>query len=262
MRGQKLIGSGAVWAVIFSLCAIAGQVTPAEAKKYGRRVRAQDECRSTSITSTADNDKAKRYYESAVIYYDTKDYVKAREEFQKAHDISKDPEFLVNLSAVAAKQKQYAAAVKYLEQYIDECPNAPDTFSARQRVDDLKIAQAIQEGDKPPPARFHWPPTPALALMGSGLGAIIIGAGLGGGALADSARVDSVGNQNHIFNVELQQVASRGRNLQGAAIFFDVIGGVALATGVIWTGVWYQRRDGLTLSMAPTPGGLLVLGKF
>jgi tetratricopeptide (TPR) repeat protein len=240
---------------------LTGCVATAEARKYGRRVRAQDECKIVSSPTIADNDRAKRYYESAVIYYDTKDYPKAREEFQKAHDISKDPEFLVNLSAVAAKQKEYQAAIKYLEQYIDECPNAPDTFSARQRVDDLKIALAIQEGEKPR-KKFHWPPTPALALMGAGLGAILIGAGLGGGALSDSARVGSLTNQNQVFNAELQQVASRGKALQGAAIFFDVVGGVALATGIIWTGVWYQRRDGLSLSLAPQPGGILALGRF
>jgi tetratricopeptide (TPR) repeat protein len=242
-----------------------GSIGPAHARKYGRRVRSADECRVVSSPSTADSEKAKRYYESGVIYFDTKDYVHAREEFQKAWDISHDPEFLVNLSAVAAKQKQYADAIKYLEQYIDVCPNAPDTFSARQRVDDLRIASAIQDGEKPPqPPRRVLPPTPALALMGAGLGAIIIGAGLGGGALADSATIESKKNQNLYFDANLQSVAARGKALQSAAITFDVLGGLALAAGGIWTGVWYTRRNdgGLTLSLAPLPGGMVVGGSF
>ncbi len=259
--GRIVLGGSACWAVVFSLWATAGDVAPAEARRE-RRKRNNNECKTSYKPSEADSDKAKRYYESAVIYYDTKDYVKAREEFQKAHDISKEPEFLVNLSAVASKQKEYAAAVQYLEQYIDECPNAPDAFSARQRIDDLKIAQAIKEGDKQAQSKFHWPPTPALALMGGGLASIIIGAGLGGGALADSAQIENLKNQNMIFDAQLQGVASRGKALQGAAIFFDVIGAAALASGIIWTGVWYQRRDGLSLSLAPQPGGLLVLGSF
>jgi tetratricopeptide (TPR) repeat protein len=264
-RGHRARGNGGVCALLVALCALVAAEASA-ARKYGRRVRAQDECRVVSSPTTADIEKAKRYYESGVIYYDTKDYARAREEFQKAWDISRDPEFLVNLSAVAAKQKQYPDAIKFLEQYIDECPNAPDTFSARQRVDDLRIAVAIQDGNKPPPPpqrKRTLPPIPALAMMGGGLGAIIIGAGLGAGALSDSARIESTSNQNMVFGPDLQSIASRGKALQGAAITFDVLGGLALAAGAIWTGVWYTRRnDGLTLSLAPVPGGMLVGGTF
>lgn len=247
----------------WSLWMAAAPVSNVEARKYRQRVRAQDECKTTYKATPAEVDKARRYYESAIIYYDTKDYAKAREEFQGAYDTSKDPEFLINLSAVAAKQQQYKDAIKFLEQYIDECPNAPDTFAARSRVDDLRIAQAIQEGEKPPmkkPVRL--PPTPALALMGAGVGAVIIGAGLGGGALADARQLDNPANQNRVYDAELQSIAARGKALQNAGITFDVIGGAALAAGIIWTLVWNSQRDGLTLSLAPQPGGAVIGGTF
>ncbi len=263
---KRSAGSGCSWVVVVAVGALgshAMSVTHVEARKYGRRVRAKDECKSPINPSVADNEKARRYYESAIIYYDTKEYPKAREEFQGAYDISKDPEFLINLSAVAAKQKQYQDAIKFLEKYIEECPNAPDTFAARSRVDDLRIAQAIQEGEKPPPKTvYRYPPKPALGLMGAGLGAVLLGVGLGGGALAAARQIDNVTNQNRVFDAGLQAVDSRGNGLQGAGIFFDVLGGAALASGIIWTLVWNQQRDGLTLSLAPRPGGLLVGGSF
>lgn len=263
---QRRVGSGCSWLIVVALGSLWSHTVPmshVEARKYGHRVRAKDECKSPINPSVADGEKARRYYESAIIYYDTKEYAKAREEFQGAYDISKDPEFLVNLSAVAARQKQYQDAVKFLEKYIEECPNAPDTFAARSRVDDLRIAQAIQEGEKPPPKTvYRYPPKAALALMGAGLGGVLLGVGLGGGALAEARQIDSVNNQNRVFDSGLQAVDSRGTGLQGAGIFFDVVGGAALASGIIWTLVWNQQRDGLTLTLAPRPGGLLVGGSF
>ena len=264
--GQRRIGGGRCLIFVTSACALwlaAAPTRHVEARKYKQRVRAQDECKTNFTPSPADTDKARRYYESAIIYYDTKDYAKAREEFQGAYDISKDPEFLINLSAVAAKQQQYKDSIKYLEQYIEECPNAPDTFAARSRVDDLRIAQAIQEGEKPKQkASVRLPPIPALALMGAGLGAVIIGAGLGGGALADARRLDSPSNQNRVYDSDLQNIATRGKALQNTGIVFDAVGGAALAAGIIWTLVWNSQRDGLTLTLAPQPGGVLVGGTF
>ena len=226
--GQRRVGSGCSWVLVLALGSLWSHTMPVshvEARKYGRRVRAKDECKSPINPSVADGEKARRYYESAIIYYDTKEYAQARREFQSAYDISRDPEFLVNLSAVASRQKQYQDAIKFLEQYIEECPNAPDTFAARSRVDDLRIAQAIQEGEKPKQkASVRLPPIPALALMGAGLGAVIIGAGLGGGALADARRLDSPSNQNRIYDSDLQNIATRGKALQNAGIVFDACG--------------------------------------
>lgn len=264
--GQIRIGGGRCFlltAAVGVLWFSAMPATRVEARKYKQRVRAQDECKTTYTPTQAETDKARRYYESAIIYYDTKDYLKAREEFQGAYDTSKDPEFLINLSAVAAKQQQYKDSIKFLEQYIEQCPNAPDTFAARSRVDDLRIAQAIQEGEKPTQKMtVRLPPTAALALMGAGVGAVIIGAGLGGGALADARRLDNPANQNRVYDAELQGIAARGESLQNAGIVFDVVGGAALAAGIIWTLVWNHQRDGLSLTLAPKPGGMLVGGTF
>jgi hypothetical protein len=128
----------------------------------------------------------------------------------------------------------------------------------------MMIAQTIKEGEEPPPERIPPPPKPALALMGAGAGLLLIGAGLGGGAIAAAKQVgapDAVGVVRE-FDENWAAIESRGRSLSAAAIALDVVGGAALAAGAIWTGLWYQQRDGISLTLAPRPGGILVLGRF
>ncbi len=198
-----------------------------------------------------------------MIYYDTKDYTKAKTEFQNAYDISHLPDFLINLAQVSAKLDQPADAVKYLETYVQECPGAPDAPLARQRIEDLRIAQAIKEGEKPPPTPLRLPPAPALALMGVGAGLLIVGAGLGGGAIAASKQVGDPANHNTLFNTDLQSAERRGRALEGAAIAFDVLGALSLVSGVAWTASWlYEQKTGLSLALTPRFGGFALTGSF
>lgn len=265
MSFQRLCRSGyPYWAVSFSMLITCALTQDASARSYKRRVRAVNECKSEKQVSEADADKSRRYFESGMIYYQTKDYVKARDEFRIAYEISNAPDFLVNLASVSSKLRAYGDAVKYLDQYIAECPNSPDLSAAIQRRDDMMIAQTIKEGEEPPPERIPPPPKPALALMGAGAGLLLIGAGLGGGAIAAAKQVgapDGIGVVRE-FDENWAAIESRGKSLSAAAIALDVVGGAALAAGAIWTGLWYQQRDGISLTLAPRPGGILVLGRF
>ena len=65
-----------------------------------------------------------------MIYYDTKDYQKAKSEFQNAYDISHLPDFLINLAQTSAKLDQPVMRLSILL-----CPRmsgAPDAPLARQ----------------------------------------------------------------------------------------------------------------------------------
>jgi len=241
-----------------------GDLTPSsEARHRMRRERERYECRPSQEAANADLDKARRLWESGMIYYDTKDYQKAKSEFQNAYDISHLPDFLINLAQSSAKLDQPAEAIKYLETYVQECPGAPDAPLARQRIEDLRIAQAIKEGEKPPPAPLRLPPKPALALMGTGAGLLIIGAGLGAGAIVAGKQVGDPANHNTVFNIDLQNAERRGRALEGAAIAFDVLGALALVTGVAWTGSWlYEQKTGISLALSPRFGGFALTGSF
>lgn len=235
----------------------------ADARHRMRREREKYECRPSQEAANADLEKARRLWESGMIYYDTKDYQKAKSEFQNAYDISHLPDFLINLAQTSAKLDQPGDALKYLETYVQECPGAPDAPLARQRIEDLRIAQAIKEGEKPPPAPVRLPPKPALALMGSGAALLIIGAGLGGAAIAAGKHVGNPANHNTVFNIDLQNAERRGRALEGAAIAFDVLGALALVSGAAWTASWlYEQKTGLSLALSPRLGGFALSGSF
>lgn len=238
-------------------------ISTCEARHRMRRERERYECRPSQEAANADLDKARRLWESGMIYYDSKEYQKAKTEFQNAYDISHLPDFLINLAQTSAKLDQAADAIKFLETYVQECPGAPDAPLARQRIDDLRIAQAIKEGEKPPPTPLRLPPKPALALMGAGAGLLIIGAGLGGGAIAAGKQVGDPANHNMLFGTDLQNAERRGRALEGAAIAFDVLGALSLVTGVAWSASWlYEQKTGISLTLAPRFGGFALSGSF
>lgn len=257
----KLAISGAAVGSLLAGLLVAGD---AEAGRGFRRQRARYECKQSNDIARSELDRARRYWESGMIYYDAKEYAKAHQEFLTAYEISKLPDFLINLAQTSSHMGKGPDAIKYLEDYVQECPGAPDAPMARQRIDELRIAQAIKEGEKPPPSPpLRLPPTPALVLLGAGAGFLIIGAGLGGGAIVASKEVGDASKHGLVFDTSLQSAERRGRALEGAAIGFDVIGGLTLLCGAAWVGAfYYQEKTGLQISLRPSPGGLALAGSF
>ena len=250
---------------VASLLLIGGE-SDAEARRHRRRERHVDEFRTPPAVSSEDKEKAMRFYDSGVIYWESKEWDRARSDFQNAYNLTKLPDFLLNLALVSEKQRKFNDSIGYLEAYIDNCPKAADLDKARQKVDDLRIAQAIEEGKNPPRTiKASLPPWPAIALMASGAGLLIVGAGLGGGAIAQSNYVSDPVHRAKLWSVELQDAESLGLKMQTASYTLDAVGVAALAAGVIWTGVYYaQGNTGLSLAVAPNPGGAgaFVLGRF
>lgn len=235
----------------------------AEARSHKRRERDVYECKPATQPSKEDLERANRYWDSGFIFYASKEYDKARSDFENAYNLTKSPDFLINLSKVCEKLSDYACAIKNLEAYLQECPGAPDAPTARQRLDDYRVAQAIKEGEKPPVKPVRLPPTPSLVLMGAGAALLITGAGLGGASIAASKDVSSASHQNQPFSVALQATEKRGRALESAAIALDVIGAIALGVGVAWTASWaYEQKNGLSLALAPTAGGFVLSGRY
>lgn len=238
----------------------------AEARRHKRRERHADECKAPPAVPPAEQEKAMRFYDSAVIYWESQDWNRARSDFQNAYNISKLPDFLINLALASERQKKFNDSIGYLESYVDNCPKAADLEKVRQKIDDLRIAQAIEEGKNPPrTVKASLPPWPAMALMGSGAGLLILGIGLGGGAIVRSHEVSSIDNRTKPWSLDLQAVEKEGQRMQTAAFTLDAIGVAALAAGVIWTGVYYaQGNTGLSLALAPRSGGgsAFILGRF
>src|SRR5690349_4646674 len=91
-----------IWVAWFALAGcLLGDLAPnivssAEARSYKRRERQQYECRPSQEPPNADLDKARRLWESGMIYYDAKEWGKSRADFQVAYDLSHLPDFLIN----------------------------------------------------------------------------------------------------------------------------------------------------------------------
>jgi tetratricopeptide (TPR) repeat protein len=266
MRGilspRHLIGFWVAWLSV-SGCLLGAFLPDAHARAYKRREREKYECRPSQEPASADIDKAQRLWESGMIYYDAKDYQKSRADFQSAYDISHLPDFLINLAQVTAKLELFNEAIKFLEAYIQECPGAPDVPLASQRIEELRIDQGMREGEKPRPKPVHLPPKGALALMGTGAVLLVVGLGLGGGAILAAHQVSNPANQNMFFSPALQQAEVQGQQLQNAGIACDVLGALALIPGAIWAGAWlYEQKTGMSLTLAPRMGGLVLTGGF
>lgn len=241
-----------------------GDVGNADARRRSRRERRADECKAPPVVPPQDQEKAMRFYDSALIYWESKEWDRARSDFQNAYNITKLPDFLINLALVSEKQRKFNDSIGYLEAYIDNCPNAPDLEKARQKVDELKIAIALDAGNTRT-VKASLPPTPAIALMATGAGLVIMGIGLGSAALVNAHQVSSPDNRTKWWTQDLQALETSGQRMATAAYALDAVGVAALTAGVIWTGVFYaQGNTGLSLALVPKSGGMggFVLGRF
>jgi hypothetical protein len=116
----------------------------------------------------------------------------------------------------------------------------------------------------------------AYRLLGGGVALIVIGGGLGGGAVAAGRSVEAQARTlaGQPFSQALYATQERGKALAAAGAALDVLGALSLAGGAAWTGVWlYQRRprrapgtpasDGRPrTALLPAGAGLLVAGTF
>jgi tetratricopeptide (TPR) repeat protein len=206
--------------------------------------------------------QAKAHYARGKAHFERGDLESARAEFAESYRLSGRPDLLFNLAVVAERQDNPAEAAAYLERYLEQRPGARDAKAVRRHIERLREQAQRRAAEKPkapaappeqaPPPRVEvplsrpvlvpvppprperrLPPWPALALLGGGVALVAIGAGLGGGAQATAREVE------RRFDPDLDQ---RGRSLEAAGITFDVLGGLCLATGAVWTGLWLYRR--------------------
>lgn len=207
-------------------------------------------------TNAATLESARREYQQGAAHYEAGRYDEALQAFQRAYALAQLPDLLVNQAKAAERLRRHEDAAAYLERYLGVNPKAPDREQIRVEIVRLRRL-AAEEPATPPavtpppvapppvvappvtpapqPRGWRGPPWPALGLMGGGVVLLVIGAGLGGGAMSAARAVES-GTR---FDPEAD---ARGRALNGAAITFDVLGVAALLGGAAWTGVWYYQK--------------------
>lgn len=203
--------------------------------------------------------EAKRHYDNGVAFFKAGDYAHARVELEAGYQLSKLPDFLINLCITAEKQNQPADAVTFCEQYLRSQPNAEDAPAIRARVERLR-KQAAEPGTPGSPDAPGTPetlgapsspgspaptgrgplPKPALALLAGGGALLIVGIGTGAGALATAKQVDGLAIS--IVYSDLLDLTRRGDALNTASIVFSLTGGAAVIAGAGWLGYWLAHR--------------------
>jgi hypothetical protein len=105
---------------------------------------------------TAD-ELAHKHFESGAAYLEQSDYESALREFNKAYELSKRAEILLNVATVNERMNKLKDAIAALEQYLAEAPQGEHAETVRIRVENLKKRVAAEPTPSPPP------PAPATA---------------------------------------------------------------------------------------------------
>src|SRR5215203_4802990 len=74
---------------------------------------------ATGHAQSTSDDLARRHFDSGVAYLEESDYDNALKAFQKAYDLSKRPEILLNVATVHERQSDLSSAVAALKAYLE-----------------------------------------------------------------------------------------------------------------------------------------------
>jgi tetratricopeptide (TPR) repeat protein len=97
---------------------------------------------------------ARQHFESGVAYLQESDYDSALRAFEKAYELSKRPEILLNVATVHERRGDLRAAVGSLKQYVEAVPDGEQTPTVKTRITNLEKRIATEPADAgttPPP---------------------------------------------------------------------------------------------------------------
>jgi tetratricopeptide (TPR) repeat protein len=118
---------------------------------------------STSHAQSTSDDLAQRHFDSGGAHLEESDYDNALKAFQKAYDLSKRPEILLNMAAVNERQGDLPAAVAALKGYLEASPQGEHVETVKLRIQNLEKRTEEQEKAKAAPSA----PAPTAAPPGS-----------------------------------------------------------------------------------------------
>ena len=119
---------------------------------------------STARADTAD-ELAHKHFESGAAYLEQSDYESALREFNKAYELSKRAEILLNVATVNERMNKLKDAIAALEQYLAAAPQGEHAETVRIRVENLKKRVSSEPAaPAPTPASSSvTPPPPSTA---------------------------------------------------------------------------------------------------
>lgn len=119
----------------------------------------------TSMTAHAQStsdELARRHFDSGAAYLEESDYDNALKAFQKAYELSKRPEILLNLATVHERRSDLGSAVAALKGYLEAAPQGQHVETVKLRIQNLE--KRLQQQDQAvanTPAPAPPPPVPA-----------------------------------------------------------------------------------------------------
>ena len=207
---------------------------------------------------TAD-ERAKQHFESGVAYLQESDYDNALRAFEKAHQLSKRPEILLNIATVHERTGALQKAIDALEGYLEQAPDGAHSETVKTRIENLKHRLEAQPKEEPTPAPVPAPPPPKSetaptptpappaadqpesnrvpAYVALGIGAIAAGGAVLTGVLAQGEHNDAKDNCSpRCTDDEL----SSGRTL---ALTSTILTGVAIVGAGVGAVLWFGADD-------------------
>ena len=243
-------------------------------------------CSATGHAQSTSDELARRHFDSGVAYLEESDYDNALKAFQKAYELSKRPEILLNVATVHERKSDLPSAVGALKGYLEAAPQGEHVETVKLRIQNLE--RRLQEqgagaspaatpasgepGPTPPPPHVADQPAapapapqPALqppakaepnrlpAFISLGAGGVLAGASLATGLIATAKYNDAKDSCAHHCS-DAQLSGSRAFAITSTVLTGAAVLGVGLGVALLLT-----ERDSDELGQA-TPRFDLALG--
>jgi tetratricopeptide (TPR) repeat protein len=232
--------------------------------------------------------EAKALYEAGVKHYNLAEYDQAISAYKEAYRLFEAPGFLFNIALAYRMKGDCLQAIQFYKIYLRVQPEAQNRKDVEARVaslaacaaDQEKASQAIENTvpvaptsqpttqptrlkvplSPPPPS----PPPPGRnkKIMGwslGGLGVVTLGVATfyGLDALSAQRELDELYDETGQWNDDLTAVEARGRRSRLRAVVWSLVGGAAVATGVVLivSGRREARAAEASLAVVTVEGG-------
>lgn len=240
-------------------------------------------CAATARAADGDDlQEAKQHYDRGMAHYELGEFAAAVEEFKLAYARSQAPGLLFNLAQASRLDKDYEQALHFYRTYLRVRPDAPNRADVELRIAEIEPIVELQRKAEterisaahplpPVPSVAHAvedktaivpPPLPSgrrekiagIAVGAAGVALLGAGIGLGVASLDAQNKLSSLAAQNGSWSPAQASLYDTGQRDAGAATALYVVGGVAVATGVVLYAIGW-KRDRARFAVAPVTGG-------
>jgi hypothetical protein len=215
-------------------------------------------CSATGHAQSTSDDLARRHFDSGVAYLEESDYDNALKAFQKAYELSKRPEILLNVATVHERRSDLPAAVAALKGYLEAAPQGQHAETVKLRIQNLEKRLQEQAASAPPtpveppaapppppaatekpavpppaPAKPHQPePNRLPAFISLGVGGVLAGASVATGLVASAKYNDAKDSCAH-HCTDAQLSGSRTFAITSTVLTAAAVSGVGLGVALL-----------------------------